>query len=270
MPAEVLSVELLQRIIRKLSPVQETGLVGAFAYGSVAFPQHGRLHSNSQLDLILIVRDPLSWHFKNIKRNPLHYNALIRQSSKANEPPFYLKAVISGCPGPQVYYNPLIDWHDEVLGRTLLLKYGVVSVCNVIHDLLTWSHLYIAGRLHKPVLWIPLDNQHSSSTSSSQNNSLTALLRAQDRNLLTALSYVLLRLPVHTSQCLTEFELFHAISSISYDGDWRMIVGEDRKKVTRLVSGVDRLTRFRQLFADSFTHPSLSEFISFSPVQIKG
>ncbi|KAF5402706.1 Phosphatidate cytidylyltransferase mitochondrial [Paragonimus heterotremus] len=253
----------------QLDTVEETGLVGAFAYGSVAFPQHGRSLSNSQLDLILIVRDPLSWHFNNIKRNPLHYSSLIRQSSKANEPPFYLKAIISGCPGPQVYYNPLIDWHDEVLEQTLSLKYGVVSVCNVIQDLLTWSHLYIAGRLHKPVLWIPLDNKQSSSSSSSQNNSLTCLRRAQDRNLLAALSYILLRLPVHTSQYLTEFELFHAISSISYDGDWRMIVGEDKIKVTRLVSGVDRLTRFRQLFADTFTHPSLSEFINFSPVQTK-
>ncbi|KAF8565759.1 hypothetical protein P879_08368 [Paragonimus westermani] len=235
MPVGVPSAELLQRIIRKLSPAQETGLVGAFAYGSVAFPQHGRSLSNSQLDLILIVRDPLTWHFNNIKRNPLHYNALIRQSSKANEPPSYLKAIISSCFGPQVYYNPLIDWHDEVLGQTLSLKYGVVSVDSVIHDLMTWSHLYIAGRLHKPVLWIPFDNQQSSLSSLSQNNSLTCLFRAQDRNLLTALSYVLLRLPVHTSQYLTEFDLFHAISSISYDGDWRMIIGEDKKKVSSTV-----------------------------------
>ncbi|KAA3669990.1 mitochondrial translocator assembly and maintenance protein 41, partial [Paragonimus westermani] len=213
------TVDRVSRV--RLDTAQESGLVGAFAYGSVAFPQHGRSLSNSQLDLILIVRDPLTWHFNNIKRNPLHYNALIRQSSKANEPPFCLKAIISGCFGPQVYYNPLIDWHDEVSGQTLSLKYGVASV-------------------------------------------------DRDRNLLTALSYILLRLPAHTSQYLTEFDLFHAISSISYDGDWRMIIGEDKKKVTRLVSGIDRLIRFRQLYANSLTHPSLSEFISFLPVQTKG
>jgi hypothetical protein len=32
-----------------------------------------------------------------------------------------------------------------------MVKYGVVSTRSVLHDLHSWSSLYVAGRLHKPV-----------------------------------------------------------------------------------------------------------------------
>lgn len=31
------------------------------------------------------------------------------------------------------------------------MKYGVMSRDALLHDLRTWSYLYVAGRMHKPV-----------------------------------------------------------------------------------------------------------------------
>ena len=48
---------------------------------------------------------------------------------------------------PRRYYNTLVE-HE--LG--CLIKYGVVSSAALEADLTDWKHLYLAGRLHKPVV----------------------------------------------------------------------------------------------------------------------
>ena len=45
-----------------------------------------------------------------------------------------------------VYYNTLVDWGDR------RIKYGVVSTAKLKRDLHDWTDLYLAGRMHKPVL----------------------------------------------------------------------------------------------------------------------
>ncbi|GAA41126.1 MMP37-like protein mitochondrial [Clonorchis sinensis] len=244
---------LLQRIVRTLSPPRETGLMGAFAYGSVAFPQHGRPRSDSQLDLIFIVRDPERWHVQNASRYPTHYSFLMRHN-----PRFFVRTILSRFPGPQIFYNPFIPWFDECEGKQLRLKYGVVGHAKVEQDLQSWSSLYLAGRLHKPVLWIPLGDEQSPSDSDRNLNKLVS------NNLLAALSYVLLQVDP-SRPFLTEFELFRAITSISYDGDWRMLVGEDKNKVDRIVTGQERLSRFQSLYSTTLAHPSLSKYVGLLP-----
>ncbi|CAL8079838.1 unnamed protein product [Calicophoron daubneyi] len=242
-----LSANLLRRVVHELSPDPTT--------------LHGRPASAEQVDLILIVKDPVQWHFENIKRNALHYNSTVRSARKSRNPPFYLKYIVSKYPGPQVYYNPLVEWYDSTSRQTLVLKYGVLSWNNLVRDLRQWSHLYIAGRLQKPVLWIPtIDNLNSASFI--LHDSLT---KAQEANLLSALSYVLLT-RTSSNPVINEFPLFHALAGISYSGDWRMVVGEDRGKVARLVTGAERLARFRDLYSVCFMHPSLRDFISFCEV----
>lgn len=260
MPPPAPSPILLRRLIFSLFPALDSGLLGAFAYGSVAFPQHGRSAADSQLDLILIVLDPLRWHMDNIQRNPLHYNYLIHHSLKTFRTPFVLETVLSKCPGPQIYFNPFLTWYDPVKQQQVSIKYGVVGLHSVMRDLTFWSDLYIAGRLHKPVLWAPFRNH----VADSQSELCDKFKIAQQNNLLAAVSYVLLSLPPDT-EILKEPDLFHSIASISYDGDWRMLVGEDKYKVSRLVTGADRLFRFRQLYKLTFTHPTLRNLVRLIP-----
>src|SRR5688572_9877207 len=98
------------------------------------------------------------------------------------------------------------------------MKYGVISTQRFEQDLLQWDSLYIAGRLHKPVLRL------RTATADASDRHCEILLH---RNLLSALRTSLLLLP----ETFTEFELFSMISSLSYDGDIRMGVGENPMKV---------------------------------------
>ncbi|CAH8460682.1 unnamed protein product [Schistosoma turkestanicum] len=222
-----------------------TNYVASFAYGSVVFPQKDRTSSNSLIDLVIIVRNPVEWHLKNISENPSHYNSLFRNFAEKYQASS-LNMFLSRIPGPKVYYNPFIEWSDPLDNTKLSFKYGVVALDSLLTDLCNWSHLYLAGRLHKPVLWVPIRSNLSSSQGYDEK-----LHASQSKNLLASLSYaVLLNYP--TNFPLNEYDLFYAISSISYNGDWRMIIGEDREKIRRLVSGESRLSEFRSLYTNTF------------------
>ena len=61
-----------------------------------------------------------------------------------------------------------------------MVKYGVVETRPLLNDLLGWSHLYISGRMHKPIAMLQGSPQ---------------VAEAQTRNLRSALSTALLLLP---------------------------------------------------------------------------
>lgn len=99
------------------------------------------------------------------------------------------------------------------------MKYGVISCTQLVHDLTNWAHLYAAGRLHKPVLFL---EQPASE--------LTGPLAS---NLHSAVRVSLLQLP----EQFTREQLYETISRLSYNGDIRMRVGigENPNKVTNIV-----------------------------------
>uniref|UniRef100_A0A0X3Q4J8 Phosphatidate cytidylyltransferase, mitochondrial n=1 Tax=Schistocephalus solidus TaxID=70667 RepID=A0A0X3Q4J8_SCHSO len=237
---------LLQTIVQTAFP-RNGGLLYAFGYGSVVIPQHGRSTANSQLDLVLIVKDPLSWHLENCAKNPHHYS---RISQRFNHR--FLKLAVSKWPSPAVYYNPLIEWTDPNNSCSpQLLKYGVVGLTRLLQDLNSWSDLYIAGRLHKPVAWIPVKPlpKHDES----------AFALALSHNLTSALAFALLQHDFDHSGPLSETELYRSLASISYRGDWRLYLGEDRKKIERLISGVPRRRAFRSLYLPYLNAAPFSE-----------
>ncbi|XP_014351076.1 phosphatidate cytidylyltransferase, mitochondrial isoform X3 [Latimeria chalumnae] len=115
-------------------------------------------------------------------------------------------------------------------GLMQIIKYGVISTDAFVEDLFHWKTMYIAGRLHKPVQ-ILVQNE---------NGKLQASLVG---NLKSALTAAFLMLP----ESCTEEDLYVQIAGLSYLGDFRMIIGEDRSKVLNIVK--PNMPHFQKLYS---------------------
>lgn len=198
-----------------------------FAYGSGVFKQQtSQDPAANMLDLVFVVRNPYQWHADNLTRNPDHYAQPLKLLGH--------KAVarLQEHWGAKIYYNTLVRTSS---GRSI--KYGVISELSLVEDLLDWNDLYLAGRLHKPVEVIVEPDEHSQ------------LRTALVQNLKSAVHVALVLLPQH----FTELEFYKTIAGLSYNGDFRMIFGEDRDKVNNIVA--PQLSGFRELYA-----PILKQF----------
>ncbi|EDO42934.1 predicted protein [Nematostella vectensis] len=197
------------------------GITLAFAYGSGVFKQIGNVSTDNMIDFVFVVDNPYDWHSKNLSRFPHHYSFMANLG---------VNAIVSLQDeiGAGVYYNTLIPFE----GRKI--KYGIISQNNFIKDLNDWEWLYISGRLHKPVQIITRMNN-------------TIIRTALKENLQSALNAALLCLP----EKFTGNDLFMKIAGLSYAGDFRMVVGEDKGKVNKIVES--NLDEFKKLY-----HPFLS------------
>jgi len=194
----------------------------AFAYGSGVFKQDGQSWTrNSMSDFIIVTDDPLKWHKENLRQNPAHYPSAMRYLG--HEAIARLQTDF----GAKIYFNTLIPFED---GK---IKYGVISTEDLIVDLLEWKTLYVSGRLHKPVNILEID---------SSNQTLKQGLRA---NLIYALHAALIQLP----SSFQEEDLYLALAGISYTGDLRMLIGEDKNKVSNIVTAQGEL--FKHLYSKS-------------------
>lgn len=172
------------------------------------------------IDLLFTVENPYQWHGQNMLNNPSHYSSMRHLGS--NFVAKYQEAY-----GAKVYFNTLVPVDDD---SSLLIKYGVISTKDMITDLLDWRDLYVAGRLQKPVEII------REPTSSKVQNAL-------EINLQSAVRAALLLLPKE----FTEFEFYRTITALSYNGDFRMIFGENKDKVINIVT--PQMENFRNLYA---------------------
>ena len=194
-------LKFLQEIVSKFPQ----GISLAFAYGSGVFKQKGNISPDNMIDFVFVVNDPYRWHEENLALHSSHYSFLRN---------FGTNAIVTTQDsfGAGVYYNTLVSCS----GR--MIKYGVISLENFERDMNSWKWLYTSGRLHKPVQII-----HRA-----QGSVIRTALRA---NLTSAVNAALLCLPEEFS----EEELYMTISWLSYAGDFRMIIGEDKGKVQKIV-----------------------------------
>jgi translocator assembly and maintenance protein 41 len=190
---------------RVLEKFNSKNLKFAFAYGSSVFKQDENAPNKSTIvDFVFVVDDSVSFHYENMQTNPTHYSFLRHLG------PYYVSKIQDEF-GAACYYNTLVKFDNDVL-----IKYGVMSTKYFLRDLYDWDYLYVSGRLHKPVHILKNDLQ--------QTNALQT-------NLQNALHTSLLLLP----ERFTCHELFLKITSLSYNGDFRMFIGENKDKIRNIV-----------------------------------
>jgi translocator assembly and maintenance protein 41 len=244
-------VEELREIIETTFPTDE--IVYAFGYGSgVLSQQLSNAEGDSEtkvIDLILAVRDSREFHQENLQVNPSHYAVptWFGKETSADYVTWLQRHAVDNTlfRNPKVYFN--------VTDR---IKYGVVQAEDLSADLTNWKYLYLAGRMHKPVVTI-IDRQTPSANDSIQ-------YQQDNHNLPAGLSAALLLQSIsrHKQQqqdssssvgvTMSEANVYQQIASLSYTGDFRTAVGaEDPLKISKLVESPGQLQRFRDLYAAS-------------------
>eukprot|EP00095_Tigriopus_kingsejongensis_P005438 maker-scaffold224_size251237-snap-gene-0.21 protein:Tk05438 transcript:maker-scaffold224_size251237-snap-gene-0.21-mRNA-1 annotation:"hypothetical protein DAPPUDRAFT_202995" len=229
------SLDLFGRILARFP----TDRCLTFAYGSGVFQQAGHKPiQDNMTDLIITVNDPEAWHRENRIRNPKDYSTWLRLCGPK------VITDIQDKWGARLFFNTLIPFENG------LIKYGVISKDAMLGDLLDWESLYAAGRLHKPVLLLEKDTS---------DQEIHTALRL---NLQSALHTTLLMLP----ETFTEEEFYLVVAALSYTGDFRMVVGEDKNKVANIVR--PNIPRFRELYAKRIL--SLNNYLDLNPVRSRG
>ncbi|NXO27393.1 TAM41 protein, partial [Cisticola juncidis] len=170
----------------------------------------------NMLDFVFAVDDAVTWHTTNLSKNRSHYSFLKHFGPK--------KISTIQSYGAGIYYNTLVPCNGRVI------KYGVISTDALIEDLFHWKTLYVAGRLQKPVKIL------------AQNES-SRLQAALVSNLKSAVTAAFLMLP----ESFSEEELYLQIAGLSYSGDFRMIIGEDKSKVQNIVK--PNVAHFQKLYS---------------------
>ncbi len=189
---------IFERVVKKYNPEF------AFAYGSGVFRQKGYSDKDKPMvDFLFGVGSAFDWHKNNLIKNAEDYSLTARTFGTGFVNYLHDK-------GAKVYYNAFVklDNHE--------IKYGVISIKDLIGDLQKWKHLYVAGRLHKPVKVV---------------KSTLLLNRAIETNLNHAVNTALFCLP----EKFAEQEFYESIAGISYLGDSRMKNYENPDKVKNIV-----------------------------------
>eukprot|EP00033_Pygsuia_biforma_P003566 GCRY01003901.1.p1 GENE.GCRY01003901.1~~GCRY01003901.1.p1 ORF type:complete len:221 (+),score=5.40 GCRY01003901.1:156-818(+) len=192
--------ELFQSVLNSFPKIQF-----GFGYGSGVFEQKGYSDkSKPMVDFIFVVDDPLSWHAENLNRNWHHYSFLKYFG------PSCITKIEEGY-GAGLYYNTLVPFEDRKI------KYGVISKSFFEKDLGSWTHLYAAGRTHKPISPLFSEPEYESTLAA---------------NRLQAVRTSLLLLP----STFSLEKLYSRIAALSFTGDFRVGLAENPNKVSNIVS----------------------------------
>ncbi|KAL7529899.1 hypothetical protein ACHAXR_003214 [Thalassiosira sp. AJA248-18] len=273
--ASVTSLAQLSAIVNKFPP----GIDYSFGYGSGVLRQqpssstsqtNGINTNPGMIDIILATENPHDWHKRNLLLHSDHYSLMARIGG----PKFVTWLQLNF--GAKLYFHPFVDinidldgaHHDEYSQSNdshqktktnkqpiqRQIKYGVVSTDDLIQDLLYWDYLYLAGRMHKPIVSIDPTPKlgHSEGPHEQQVERLAEIEDAQRTNLLSAVSAsLLLHNTTKNEQSIPVSQLYTTIASLSYTGDFRMHGAEDPNKVKKLVETPEMMNLWGDMYSET-------------------
>jgi len=212
----------------------------AFGYGSGVLRQQSTAANPSMIDIIFAVDNPNTWHEHNLQKHAYHYSYMARLGGVN-----FITWLQTNF-GAKIYFHPFVDINLQLNNDTIQrqIKYGLVSTDDLIQDLLKWDYLYLAGRMHKPIVSIDLK-----SNDALRNDRADEIEEAQRINLLSAVSASLL---LYNNNTIPTSQLYNTIASLSYTGDFRMQTGaEDPNKVKKLVETPGMLDLWDDKYSDT-------------------
>lgn len=240
--------------IKQIVEAFPNGIDFAFGYGSGVFVQEeNKVNTNqdAMVDLILSVSNVQAWHRDNLKKHYDHYAVLPRYFG----PGFIsmLQNAGAGC-----YFNPMVEMKANTMTceKSRMVKYGVISHAKLIKDLTEWESMYVAGRMHKPIL--PINNNVSIDNPATKLSDEIMDLQ-QNYNLKYAITSALLLLPLSNTFQKDNRQvpmrlLFESIAGLSYIGDPRLAAGaEDPQKIKKLVNSSGQLERFKSMYSEQIS-----------------
>ena len=176
-------------------------------YGSGVFSQGGDSGEHRLVDLLALVSD------KSAYFDYLRSQGLISKSSRC----------FARITNPEITYfaDVGVDTRERV-------KLGVIDLHGGLSRLRDWGgSFYIPGRFQKPIKVL-----HSSDP-----GRLNSFLAAQEVNHCAALAAALLLLPTDAREYFDLQVVYSSLINLSYQGDIRMGLAENPKKVQNILSG---------------------------------
>jgi hypothetical protein len=219
-------------------------IVFGFGYGSGVLPQADYKYDPANapvMDFIFVVEDIGNFLEENYRMNPDHFTGLSRYLGPSF--PYFLSKRLF----PVLFYpNTDIKLASEasggVFGEKLTIKYGVVAREDFLRDLVSWDLFSIAGRLHKPVRFLPLKENLGLSQAE-----MTGLLRFNLECSVTA--GMLLNANFEQAAQLGLKKLFLDIIGLSYEGELRSYLkAESKGKKLQIFEGSQG--RFAALYSE--------------------
>ena len=186
-------------------------IIAAYGYGSCFSHQSGYSEDTKKsIDLIFVVDDIKKWNKNNFKLQENDYSR-------------YTKAMFNVLPkrvltsGTSVIYNVVTGRYD------VDFKYGLIEKERLIHDLYSWDHFYICGRMQKPTYVIKGNSEIDGAIEYNRKSALLVSLLMIDQDIVRI------------------DDLLEMICRLSYMGDVRTLFAENPNKVRNIVNGSKEL-----------------------------